>query len=234
VTRQFIAARVVLISCLNVWLFSGFPSGAASADLQAPLITLDYSGDRLQRLSEEPRLSIYDDGTVRLARVRSQDEEASMRLTREQVDDLLSYIRNRGFFSASLPDLAHSSNSALESHPATTTVMVNDGVTRTRSVVDYRHATGNEGFRAIVERLERLLDITRLGGYEVLDTWLVRANAELAAVHPSATPLQTADFISGTRRIDGSVNVVFARDQVKVSMALDAGGRYGVSVFPRP
>ncbi|MEA3643477.1 MAG: hypothetical protein VBE63_26610 [Lamprobacter sp.] len=200
------------------------------------LLSLDYRGDRLQRLSDAPTLSIFDDGAVRMPQLYQHTQAYDYSLSDNALEQLLATVTAQGFFEPDF-DLGIPGSTApvTVSHASTTILYVqHDDAERTVSVNDLRHRDGAQGLRIILRELEHLMAMIKLGGESVVRDWLEQANAELAQHHPGLPPLDLGDLASGAKRGDGSVSLVFAResDGVRVSLSVDAQGNQGVSVSP--
>lgn len=221
-----------LLLCASMLTSLHAPSGHA-AEL---LLSLNYQGDRLQRLSSEPTLSILDDGTVRMPRLYQHTQAYDYSLSSDALAQLLNTISSQGFFEPGFDLGTHGATApAAVSHASTTTLYVrHEDAERTVRVDDLRHKDGAQGLRAILRELEQLMSVIKLGGESAVRDWLQQANAELAQHHPGVPPLALGDLASGARRADGSVSLVFAResDGVQVSLSVDAQGKQGISVRP--
>lgn len=199
-----------------------------------PVISLNYQGDRLQRLTGEPTLSILDDGQVIMPQVYVHTQSYQGQIGESELGELLSFIRAEGFFDNDFSDL-DSTPMRRESHQTKTIVYANDGAaSRQIAVTDLRNQESAVELQAIVQRLEHIMSVVKLGGESGARDWLDRANAELQLKHPALPPLVLGNLQSGVSRSDGSINVVFSRatDDVRVTLSVDASGQFGSAVFP--
>ncbi len=207
-------------------------------------ISLDYRGDRLQRIDEAPTLQIYADGRLSMPQTYAHTRSYSSHIEAAELAELLNYIREQGFFDYDNPkrSAARSTTPHIRfAHTTETVLFASDGSRSKRyAIKDLEHVEGAEGLRAIRERLEQLMSVVKLGGKEEANRWLEQANSELMAVHPDAQALSLNDLQSGALRSDGSLSVLFARDAkdaaeaVRVSISVNASGDYASAVSPKP
>ncbi len=137
---------------------------------EAPYVafTLDYRGDRLVRLSDEPTLTIYSDGRVVMPQIYSHSSAYDGQLSSTELQALTDYATKSGFFrqQAALSASAERDYRDIRySHSATTILYGNDGSrSRSVSVTGLQHAAGSESLRGLRDKLEQIMATMRLGG----------------------------------------------------------------------
>lgn len=207
------------------------------------VISLDYRSDRLKRISDEPTLSIYQDGRVVMPQTYTHSQAHDAQLDHADVQALISFAHESGFFDYgnAKRTVADSEARGIRfSHSTETVMLVRDGDRVQRlAIQDLQHTAGAQGLRAFRERLEQVMTVIKLGGKDEAQHWLDRANAELLAVHSDVEPLDLMDLRSGGIRNDGSLSVLFERDAddtagpTRVSISMNADGESAAAVFPQ-
>lgn len=218
-----------------------------SGPADQPVVSLDYQGSRLKRLTSEPVLSIFADGRVVMPRVYAQDRAWSGQISQAELQGLLDLIiAGNDFFAidavrlkaqvATLPGPRKS----LPADLATTVIAVKaNHVSKTvrYAGLGYEDAVpGTDRLIAIRQRLEQIMAIVRLGGRDGALRWLDLANRALADEYPGTQALTLDDVGTVAFHNDGSAHLRFARSSatkdrpVSVTIAVPAQGEANISV----
>lgn len=207
-------------------------------DPQALMISLNYTGGRLIRKNKSPVLSIFADGTVKVADVRGNMKDVVSKLSKAELQTLLqSIIHENDFFKL---DAAKIQNAVREE--AKIPQPGPDGVLRPRGFVRIMdsatsiinvHADSKQHevkYYAIyfyarefpgVESLQKLNNVSKLlqsemkyayaGGRAGAAKMLELANALLKQKYPEAKPFTAEHFTSAAKRADGTRHFRFYR-----------------------
>lgn len=217
-------------------------------DPTTPVITLDYQGDRLQRINDAPTLTILMNGDVIMPQSYAHTQAYQGQISEAELQQLLDFIiRENKFFDydadrigAKLSELEHQ---PLPVHFSTTVISVNAEL-RAKEVRLPALGRGpmvkeTRQMLAIKQRLDKLMSYIKLGGAEQVAKLLAIANYELdMKIHntarlsaeglqvPSSVELLTSDDLeSGGQRADGSIYVRFKQNDgsAAASVTIDIG-----------
>lgn len=197
-------------------------------DPKAVVISFDYKGGFTPRpRNTAPVLSILADGTVLMPDRYGFSKDVKGKISRSELQDLLRFaIERNKFFSYDPKKVKAKIREAEKDKPvpriadAPSSVFEIRTADRTHKVSHYalgmvgRFYKGVDELQqlyAIQQRLNRLMNETRLGGKGELGKILNLANAELKKQHPKAKPLSIADLRSVNIRRDGTKSVSFYR-----------------------
>ncbi len=220
--RRFIMFVVLATTAAAVSAQGAPVTYAYSGPADQPVVSLDYQGSRLKRLTDEPTLSIYADGRVVMPQVYAPMHAYSGTLSQTELQGLLSLIIGKNkFFDfneaqvkaqvAALPG----ARTTLPGDLATTVIKVNANYAS--KTVHYfglgydKTVQETEQLLAIRNRLDQIMSVMRLGGQEEATRWLDLANSELESKYPGVQRLDLDDLQSAAVYNDGSANVRFAR-----------------------
>lgn len=201
----------------------------------APVITLDFQGSRLQRLDSAPAMSILADGRVVLPKIYPHSQAYVDRISDAELQSLLGFIiEDQGFFATqqkSIDSRVNAANGmALPVHAPISVVRVTTAdqtnEVRLRGVGSAASDGAAPEIAAIMRRLEKVMSTAKLGGAEGVNALLQVANQNLARDQPGAAPLTAADLYSAGVRLDGSKTVQFVRN--------DAAGPVHVVIHGNP
>ena len=215
-------------------------------DPAAPVITLDYRGDRLKRIDEAPTLSILASGSVIMPQSYAHTRAYEGQISEAELQGLLDFIirENRFFdYNSEAVDakLSRLWRQPLPAHLSTTVISVNaDNQTKEIRC----HALGHgpqveetERLLAIKHRLNRLMSTVKLGGSAEVAKWVEIANQNLglkSLKSLDAAPLTAEDLEGVGQAGDGSSYIRFVRRDVAkttmVTIDVTADGENHVTV----
>lgn len=243
---RFIVWAVLALAGTAVSAQNTAPKYSFSGSDKEPIITMDFRGSRMKRIDDAPTLSIYADGRVVMPQTYKHSRAYSGQISQTEMQSLLDEIvGEHRFFSydeekvasklAALPD-----GEVLPAHLSTTVITVKAN-NQSKSVSYYglgnqRTVAETEDLLAIRNRLEQIMSVMKLGGYEEAGRWLALANRELHANDPQAQALQLKDLRSAAIHNDGSAYVRFARvtpalsKSVSVSISMSESGQSTIAV----
>ena len=92
-TRALLTAGLLLLLCRP------FGPGLSAAAGDA-VISLDYRGERLQRLVQDPTLRVFSDGSVLMPQIYAHSKSYRYQMAPDEVQELLDFMQAEGFFGA--------------------------------------------------------------------------------------------------------------------------------------
>ncbi len=211
-------------------------------DPNAVVLSMDFRGGRVPRISDDPTVSIFADGRVAMPRIYAHDRSYADRISISELRELLRFTLEEVRFldydeavvaarRAAIPGEAQWIHAP--HHESTEIALALPGVAKTVRYVGLSprpKLAETQAFVALRERIEQIMAIAQLGGREEAREWVALANQKLAIEAPDAAPLTLTDLISGTIRTDGSLFVQFERlamkDQPGINLAI-AGNAAG-------
>lgn len=202
----------------------------------APVITLDFQGSRLQRLDSAPAMSILADGRVVMPKIYPHSTAYVDRISDAELQSLLGYIiEDKRFFSVQQKSLDARLKAAtrqpLPVHAPITVVRVNAdnqvNEVRLRGLGTASIDKAAPEVAAVMRRLDQVMATVKLGGTAGVNALLQVANQNLARDYPDAAPLTVADLRTGGVRIDGSKSAHFVRSDAAgpVSVAIESNAQ---------
>ena len=210
------------------------------------VISLDYQGSRLQRLTDQPTLSIYADGTVLMPKVYAHSRAYSGTISQAELQSLLGLIQKNEFFAFDESEVKSKVWSLpvpyneLPGHLASTVITVRGSAgSKTVSYFGLGHeplVKETEQLLAIRNRLDQIMSIMKLGGQAEAQRWLALANADLSGKLPNVAPLTLDDLRSAAIHGDGSAFVRFARvtpeskSSISVSISMNESGESSIAI----
>ena len=241
-SRIFCGLALLLVSATATAQDYELPKSAT-----APVITLDFRGDRLQRIDPAPSLSILSDGTVLMPRSYAHTRAYVGKLTASELQDLLDFIIKENEFLGFHEPTVAAKLAAVDdgrrpnfTHAVTTIIGIalpaHQKTVAVRQLGVGAQVRETEQLLAIEDRLERLMSIVKLGGTKEARNWLEVANGELAAMQPGLEPLVMEDLRSAAVRSDGSFFVQFVRDPgagfdgVNLAISAPARGDHQIAI----
>ncbi len=199
-------------------------------DPKTPVIVFNYRGGFTPpKISKEPTMSIYADGTVDMPKKFQNAKAYKGKLTpkelQELVHEILAVHQYGNYDQAKVTKKIAAEKARIQAAggaifrlaDAPTVeirVTANGKITESSyypSGIDESVIEELQQRAAVQKRLSRLMSIIRIGGNQEAAKWLKRANAALLAQHPKVEPLTLDHFQSGGERNDGSVYVSFNR-----------------------
>ena len=246
-TKLMLAGVVLSILAMIVLpvpaLSAQVPTYQLPQNSSAPVITLDYQGNRLTRINDAPTLSILANGKVLMPQSYAHTRAYQGQISQLELQQLLDFIIRLNRIFDYDPDMVKRKLSSVRTQPlpahfSTTVIRVNaanqEKEIRYAAVGHGPAVTETNRVRAITKRLEQLMSVVKLGGTAELTNWLNAANQELALKSSSAAPFKAEDLEDAVRREDGSVHVRFARTDgtsiTSVTTDLTADGERLVTV----
>ncbi|HET8942814.1 MAG TPA: hypothetical protein VFN13_12600 [Rudaea sp.] len=213
-----------------------------SGPADEPVISLDYQGSRLKRLTTEPTLSIYADGRVVMPQIYAHMHAYSGTISQAELQSLLNLIIDKNNFFGfdnnrvrAQVDALPGPRTMLPGHLATTVIKVNANYTR--KTVRYfglghgESVQATEQLLAIRNRLDQIMSVLRLGGQAAASGWLDLANIQLENKYPGTPQLDLDNLQSAAVHDDGSGYVRFTRvlpeqnRSVSVTISMAANGK---------
>lgn len=193
----------------------------------AAVITLDYPGGQIQRVSDEPVLEIRANGVVILGNPWGQSERIETKISAEELQQLLKEIlKTHEFFEL---DSAKMKAAVQASQAGGLRFSVADGATTVVRVetADKQHELkyyvlrmdaqkypdikSLQHLRAIEELLSHRMHLIRAGGPEGVAEKLKIANEALAKEFPDAKPFTADDLAFAYKYARGNQRISFAR-----------------------
>ena len=230
-------------------------------DPKAVVISFDYKGGFTPRpKNTDPVLSILADGTILMPDRFGFSKDVKGKMTQAELQDLLRFaLEKNKFFSYDpkkvkakmlaaekgkpIPRVADAPSSVFEIRTADKTHKVSHYALGMVGRF-YQTVPELQQLYAIQQRLNYVMNETRIGGKAEVQKMLKLANAELKKMHPKAKPLTVEDFRSTSIRRDGTKSVTFYRygktadgkpdrTYVSVGIQIPAKGEPKVSVRAR-
>jgi hypothetical protein len=195
---------------------------------KAVVISFDYAGGfRPRRKNKSPMLSILADGTVQMPDRFGASKDVNGKISQAELQDLLRFaIEEKKFFEYDaenvkdkikesekgkrVPRIADAPSSVFEIRTAERNHKVSHYALGMVGQF-YKDVNELQQLYAIQQRLNRLMNETRLGGKAELKKMIKLANAELKKKFPTAQPLTVDDFRGVSIRRDGTKTVSFYR-----------------------
>ena len=244
--RKLVFFAIVSMAAAAFSAASNAESRGDSAKPGPAVITLDYQGSRLQRLTDQPTLSIFADGSVVMPKVYAHSRAYSGSISQAELQGLLGLIQKNEFFAFdesavkskvwSLPVPYND----LPGHLASTVITVRSNAgSKTVSYFGLGHeplVKETEQLLAIRNRLDQVMSVMKLGGQAEANRWLALANADLGSKLPNVVPLTLDDLRSAAIHGDGSAYVRFARanpeskSSISVSISINESGESSIAI----
>ncbi len=237
--------KLMLTGLVTIVIFMTAPIAQAKTyvlpqDLAKPVITLDYQGNRLQRINDAPTLSILANGSVLMPKSYAHSKAYAYQINETELQELLDFIIRENHFFDYDSETVRAKSSTLERqrlpvHFTTTVITVNaDNQEKEVRVASLGYGPMVEETKmllAIKQRLDQLMSVVKLGGIAELDNWVEIANNEFNLKSSASENLivetqenqkqigggsiygqfRPEDLQSGGQRADGSTYVRFVR-----------------------
>lgn len=196
-------------------------------DPKAVVISFDYAGGFTpRRKNPAPLLSILADGTVQMPDRFGFSRDVTGKISQAELQELLRFaIEKNKFFSYDpkkvkakmlaaekgkrVPRIADAPSSVFEIHTADKSHKVSHYALGMVGRF-YQGVEELQQLYAIQQRLNRLMNETRVGGKAAAEKLLKLANAELKKQYPKVQPLTMANFQNASTRRD-KTSVTFSR-----------------------
>lgn len=197
-------------------------------DKTATVISLDHKGGFTpRRKSDAPMLSILADGTIKMPDRFGFSKDVNGKISQKELQALLRFIiKDNKFFeydkakvAAKMKKAAAGRNIPRVADASTLVIEVKIAGKSNKAsqyalglmANQYKTVPEIQQLSAINQRLNRLMNVTRLGGEKNVKAALELANAELKKKYPKAPPLTMQDFRSANVRKNGQKTVSFGR-----------------------
>lgn len=212
------------------------------------MISFDQqSGFTPPRQNKAPVLSILANGTVQMPDLYGQSRDVTGKISQTELQELLRFIiKENNFFSYDMKKVQAKITAAQKARPipqiadAPVSVFEIRLAKRKHNVRHYAlgMASAYKGIdelqqlRAIQQRLNQLMNETRVGGKAGIEKLLKHANRELKKQHPNVKPFATAAFRGSYILRNGKIKVTFSRHGKKADGKPD--GTYVVAIAEVP
>jgi hypothetical protein len=227
---------------------------ALPVEKDAPVIEYNQLGGLTPlRVSQEPLLTIYADGRVKMPACYKGQQAFEGKIPVSELQEILGFaIEKQKFFDYDekkfQEKLAKLGQLIPPTDSITTTIRIQaDG--RDKSVSHMNASTGSKieevrQFAAVKQRVDHLKGVLRWGGNAVVSEYLNRANALLLQKHPEAKPLASENLsdvsvglngarsLSWVRRVSNAAGETIA--ETSASVYIPAGGEAKIQVGFQP
>ena len=204
------------------------PAFKLPKDPKAVVISFDWKGGFTPpRKNMAPVLSILADGTLLMPDRFGMAKDVTGKITRKELQDLLRFaITENKFFKFDAAKVKEKVRKASAGRPRIAIADAPSSVVEIKlagkshkasyyalgfAARQYKTVAELQQLYAIQQRLNRLMNVTRLGGKKEVAKMLVLANVHLKKKFPKAAPLTASDLQSAGVRRDGSKYVSFSR-----------------------